>query len=55
MKRDRFGIFAESIFRPAEINDSRFGIRKKMNNPNESPTIFSYASPGRGASGEHQN
>lgn len=55
MKRDRFGIFAESIFRPAYVNDSRFGIRKPMNNLNESPTIFSYGSPGRGPNGEHQN
>ena len=55
MTRDRFGIFAESIFRPVEVNDSRFGIRKPMNNLNESPTIFSYASPGKGPNGEHQN
>lgn len=37
-----------------KIKDSRFGIRKPFKNKEE-PTSFSYSSPGRGASGEHQN
>ena len=55
MKRDRFGIFAESIFKPVNVNDSRFGIRKRMNNRLESPGIATYMNPGRGASGESSN
>jgi hypothetical protein len=35
--------------------DSRFGLRKKYLNPNETPSIFSYANPGRGVQGESQN
>jgi hypothetical protein len=55
MKRDRFGIFAEAIFKPVDVNDSRFGIRKRMNNRLESPRIATYMNPGRGASGESSN
>lgn len=35
--------------------DSRFGLRKKYLNKNETPSIFSYANPGRGVQGESQN
>jgi hypothetical protein len=35
------------------VKDSRFGLRKLGNNP-EQPSIFSYSSPGKGQNGEHQ-
>lgn len=47
--------FSGAVAVPFNIRDSRFGLRRMMNNLNESPTIFSYASPGKGANGEHQN
>jgi hypothetical protein len=49
--------FKEGKFRNDEPGrlDSRFGIRPKYASPNETPSIFSYANPGRGVSGEHQN
>jgi hypothetical protein len=39
--------FKAANFRPAQISDSRFGIRKIYLNDNEAPSIFSYANPGR--------
>jgi hypothetical protein len=38
---------------PPATNDSRFGLRKWASK--ESPSIFTYANPGRGVQGEHQN
>jgi hypothetical protein len=35
------------------VKDSRFGIRN-LPKSDESPSIFSYANPGRGANGESQ-
>jgi hypothetical protein len=35
--------------------DSRFDLRKKYLNKDETPSIFSYANPGRGVQGESQN
>lgn len=37
------------------LMDSRFDLRPKYGSPQEQPSIFSYANPGRGVSGEHQN
>lgn len=47
--------FSEAPVEPRTVNDSRFGIRHLMNNRLEYPRIASYASPGSGANGEHQN
>ena len=49
--------FKEGKFRndePARL-DSRFGLRPKYGSPQEQPSIFSYANPGRGVQGESQN
>ena len=43
MKKD----FNKAVPKPVTINDSRFGIRKIYLNPNEKPSIFTYANPGR--------
>jgi len=50
---NRIKNFQEAVAPVMIINDSRFGLRQLPKN-NESPSIFSYSSPGRGASGEHQ-
>ena len=39
--------FKKAVYKPAQINDSRFGIRKIYLNTNEKPSIFTYANPGR--------
>ena len=45
--KKRSAEFKSTQFKPAQISDSRFGIRKIYLNKNESPSIFSYANPGR--------
>jgi phosphopentomutase len=42
---------------PLKYTDSRFGHRKSSQQyaSKEEPSIFSYANPGRGVQGEHQN
>lgn len=47
--------FIEAVDEPATINDSRFGLRTFPSNKNESQSVFSYSSPGKGPNGEHQN
>jgi hypothetical protein len=47
--------FVRAVAKPTSVKDSRFGIRKQTTSPQVSPSVFSYASPGRGANGEHQN
>ena len=37
----------EALFKPVQIKDTRFGIRKIYLNQSEKPTTFSYANPGR--------
>ena len=53
MKRKK--AFKEPLQKPITINDSRFGIRRMFLNTQERPRIKTYASPGRGSNGEHQN
>ena len=53
MKRSQ--IFSESFVVPLQVRDSRFGLRKLPMNKNESPTIATYAGPGKGPNGESQN
>lgn len=43
----RKAVFNETRTRPAQISDSRFGLRKIYLNDNEIPSVFSYANPGR--------
>ena len=38
-----------------QVRDSRFQLRKDKKNPENIPTVFTYANPGRGQNGEHQN
>jgi hypothetical protein len=38
----------EAKFKPAQINDTRFGVRRIYLNQKEKPSTFSYANPGRG-------
>lgn len=52
---NRVDNFSNAVAVPFNIKDSRFGLRRMTNNLNESPSIFSYASPGSGANGEHQS
>jgi len=47
--------FKEAVFKPMQIKDSRFGLRKLFQNTNESPSIATYRQPGKGVSGEHLN
>jgi len=37
------------------IKDSRFGIRRMFLTSQERPRIATYATPGKGPNGEHQN
>jgi hypothetical protein len=37
----------EALFKPAKIQDTRFGVRKIYLNQNEKPSVPSYANPGR--------
>lgn len=37
------------------VKDARFGIRRLFINSQERPRIGTYAKPGRGVNGEHQN
>jgi hypothetical protein len=39
--------FKQPLSKPAQINDTRFGIRRIYLNQKEKPTTFSYANPGR--------
>jgi hypothetical protein len=36
----------EALFKPAQVNDTRFGIRRIYLNQNEKPSIPSYMDPG---------
>jgi len=47
--------FKESLMKPITVNDSRFGIRRLLLNPQERPRIKGYTRPGRGQNGESQN
>ena len=47
--------FKESLVKPITVNDSRFGIRRLLLNPQERPRIKGYTRPGRGQNGESQN
>ena len=53
-KLNRNEHFSNAVAPAVTVNDSRFGLREMPQN-NEAPSTFSYSSPGRGASGEHQN
>jgi hypothetical protein len=46
--------FKEGMPVPAQIVDSRFGIRTMILN-NERSSVAGYQHPGRGANGEHQS
>jgi hypothetical protein len=46
--------FFTAVAPPFTVRDSRFGLRKFVGNP-EQPSIFSYASPGKGPNGESSN
>jgi hypothetical protein len=35
----------EALFKPAQVNDTRFGIRRIFLNQREKPTTFSYSDP----------
>jgi hypothetical protein len=37
----------EALFKPAQVQDTRFGVRRIYLNQKEKPTTFSYANPGR--------
>jgi hypothetical protein len=37
----------EAKFKPVQINDTRFGVRKIYLNQSEKASTFSYANPGR--------
>jgi len=37
--------FKKELFKPAEVKDSRFGIRRIYLNQSEKPEAFSYADP----------
>jgi hypothetical protein len=39
--------FKTAVFKPVQINDSRFGIRKIYLNTLEKPSILTYNNPGR--------
>lgn len=47
--------FKEANFKPITVKDSRFGIRRLFINNQERPRIGTYANPGKGPNGEHQN
>lgn len=51
MKRSQ--IFSTAVPRPLLVNDSRFGLRKLVDNPEKS-RIATYSHPGKGPNGEHQ-
>jgi hypothetical protein len=37
----------EALFKPVQIKDTRFGVRRIYLNQKEKPTTFSYSNPGR--------
>jgi len=37
----------EALFRPAQVQDTRFGVRRIFLNQKEKPSVPSYANPGR--------
>jgi len=47
--------FKESVVKPAQIMDSRFGLRKFFLTDAEKPSIGIYNTPGKGQNGESQN
>ena len=53
MKRKK--VFKSAVAKPLTVRDSRFGLRKMYLNPNESPSIAVFNTPGKGINGEHQN
>jgi len=48
-------VFKSAVAKPLTVRDSRFGLRKMYLNPNESPSIAVFNTPGKGINGEHQN
>jgi len=51
MRKKEF--FSKAVKTQPMPNDSRFGLRRWASK--ESPSIFSYPTPGKGVQGEHQN
>jgi hypothetical protein len=47
--------FQNSVERPVNIIDSRFGLRHFFLNDNEKSSYMPYATPGRGENGESSN
>jgi hypothetical protein len=47
-KDKRVTEFKKPLFKPAQVNDTRFGIRRIYLNQNEKPQTFSYADPAPG-------
>jgi hypothetical protein len=37
----------EALFKPIQVKDTRFGVRRIYLNQKEKPSAFSYANPGR--------
>ena len=46
-KLKRTSEFKQALFRPAQIKEPRFGIRKIFLNQKEKPSTFSYADPNK--------
>jgi hypothetical protein len=36
-----------ALYKPAQVKDTRFGVRRIYLNQKEKPSVFSYANPGR--------
>jgi hypothetical protein len=51
MRKKEFRL--KDVKTPPTSNDSRFGLRRWASK--ESPSIFTYPTPGKGVQGEHQN
>jgi len=47
--------FSNAVIQPKTVIDSRFGLRELPQNVNESPSIATWNTPGRGPNGESQN
>lgn len=47
VKKKRKKEFAKAVFKPIQINDSRFGLRKLYLNTKDVPSVESYAQPGK--------
>lgn len=46
-KLKRKSEFKQPLFKPVQINDSRFGLRKFFLNQSERPSTFSYPDPNK--------